>query len=193
MNEHNFRDELLGLQQTDPALQAEHDRRIHEMMEVRLKPLHRGVLLATTVLSVLLFFGFVTAVILSIGKLPWQVPAMFVLGSLFSAGWAVLATRTLRKGTMTRGRESSSTSALVWVFAVFQFILFFGLATQAPAKHAHQGTWMILFSLFFVIAGLGNLILTKIDQSSATTEEQILRLQLRMEQLASGQGKENEA
>lgn len=160
------------------------------MMEIQLKPAHRAVLTATTVLSVVFFFGFIAAIVLSIGKLPWQVPAMFALGSLFSGAWAVLAIRTLRKGAMIRGRESSSTSALVWVFSVFQFILFFGLATQAPAKHAYQGTWMILFSLFFVIAGLGNLICAKIEQSSASTEEQMLRMQLRMEQLAAGKGQE---
>ncbi len=188
MSDRDFRDELLGLQQANPELQAQCDRRIREMMEVELRPIQRAVLFATASVGVLFFLGFAWAAIWAIGRFSWQVPAMFAVGSLLGAAWSLLAVRALRRGRLTRGREWISSSVLVWLFAVAQFMLFFGLGTQANAKHAYQGTWMILFSLFFVIAGAANLIMTKIDQSSAQTEEQILRLQLRMEQLASGKG-----
>jgi hypothetical protein len=188
MNDRNFREELLGLQQTDPELRAECDRRVREMMEVQLRPVPRAVWTASTILSALLFVGFAVAAAWSIGRLPWGASAALGTGSVFGAGLAVLGVSVLRKGRIARNRDANTATFLVWAFSIIQFILFFQAAMIFKGTpNTYVGTWMMLSSLGYLLMGVAFLLGNKIDQAALKTEEQFLRLQLRMEQLAAGQ------
>lgn len=189
MNERSLREEMLELQRADPRLQAEYNRRIREMMENELKPWQKVFAAAAAAGGVAMFLGLGY---LNLLTPPMSLPARVgtTVTMAFALAWTYLALSTLLKGRVTR-IHGNVQAGLVWAFVLFLFI---GTFIQAGASSDKQfGTWAMLHTLGWLVIGAVFVVVNQIRQSALNIQEEILRLQLRLEQMASGSITEQKA
>lgn len=181
MNDCSFRDQLLGLQQTDAQLQAEHDRRIREMMERDMKIWQKVVAVVVALGGVSMFVG-LGYLNLANPQMPLATRAATAATMLFALAWTYLALWTLRRGKITR-MHGATQAGLVWAFVLFLFIGTFVQAGRTSDKDFT--TWAMLHTVGWLVIGAVFVIVNQIRQSTLITQEEILRLQLRLEKIAS--------
>jgi len=183
MEDRNMKKELVALEQVDPELTAERQRRIIELMERKLRPVERISWLLVGVLGIAFFLGFGFVAVYAPSEFPWWGRAGFVSGSLFGMLFAVLAVSIIRRGKIIRNRHPNAAAGLGWAVVVIQFSLLFMFGQRLP--DCNTSTWMMFGSLGFLVMGAAFLTKNQVEQSALKAEEQFLRLELQLADLTA--------
>ena len=183
MEDRNMKKELVALEQVDPELTAERERRIIELMEKKLSPAERISWLLASVMGIAFFLGFGFVAVYAPSEFPWWGRAGFVVGSLFGMLFAVLAVSIIRRGKIIRNRHPNAAAGLGWAAVVILFTLVFMFGQRLPDHNT--STWMMLCSVAFLVMGAAGLTKNWVEQSALKAEEQFLRLELQLADLSA--------
>jgi hypothetical protein len=104
----------------------------------------------------------------------------FAAGALFGIGWAILAIKIFRRGSLDLKKDTWAGTGLMWVFVVF-------MATwcMVTAPNTIVGLRMLICSLVFLVMGVGFLLRYVIEQSELKTREKLLEIECRLAELAA--------
>lgn len=179
MTDRDIRSELLSLQQADPALKAEHDRRIREMMEMELKPSHRVGWIVSGVISVIASVQWAVgaAAVWMSTQSQWPVRVSFIALSVASLMWAILSFSIVRRNRVIRSVH------LPWgiaVLTVLAYVLWIASFLQA----ARTGNLSVAMAgISALIAGGVVIVLYRMEQNAFKVQEEQLRTQLQIADL----------
>lgn len=181
MNDYDVRSKLISLQQTNPTLKAEHDRRIREMMEVELKPGHRRGWLVSGIISFLATAQWAFVAITTWPQVQWPAHTAFVALAVGCMMWAILAMSIVRAGKIVRAVHLPWGIGIITLLAYVLFIMSFA---QAPYTRNLSASIMILFGGLSALVSAGVVIvLYRMDQTKFTLQEELLRMQLQIADL----------
>jgi hypothetical protein len=179
MTDRNIRRELLSLQQTDPTLKTEYDRRIREMMEVELKPAHRRGWIVSGVISILASLQWAAGAVTTwrATQSQWPVHVSFIAVSVASLCWAVLSFSIVRRNRVLRSVH------LPWgigIITILAYVLWITGFLQAE----HTGNLSVAMAgLSALVAGGVVIILYRMEQNAFKVQEEQLRTQLQIADL----------
>ena len=168
------REHLLALEDQDPALRAEYERRLNAMLEVPLSPARRTsavVVLAAAAAMAALFIA-----LLATESAPWKTRGAFAVGLVFAACWAAYAGRILRRGKYHRRTDSTAAANMAWAFSLVTAI---GFALLARDKDP-----FVIFAFLFLLPAAVVLLRTVTEQSELRTREHLLEVEYKLAQLA---------
>jgi hypothetical protein len=172
------RDHLLALENTDPALRAEYERKLNAMLEIPLTPVRRTstvvVLVAAAAMAVLF------TALLATESVPWKTRLAFAVGLVFAGGWVAYALRILRRGTYHRKTDSTTAANMAWVFSLVTAIAF---ALLTPNKDP-----LLMFGFLFLLPAAVILLRTVTEQSELRTQERLLELEYKLARLGESLG-----
>lgn len=184
----NFDEQLLAAQRVNESLRQKYEREVQAMFEKKLSGTNKLLYISVGVLSVALTIGFAIAAVAA-RKLPWEAPAGFALGTVFSAGWALLLFRALRRGRIDLRFDEKAQAGLVWVFIVFMITLLMLMAGRHP--DSVRGVGMVVNGIVFLIGAVVFMLQTGINQSRMKIEERLLEVQLKIAELTEAIKNEN--
>ena len=167
------RDHLLALEEPDPALRAECERKLNAMLEIPLSPVRRAstvVVLAAAAGMAVLFVA-----LLATESVPWKTRGAFAVGLVFAAAWVAYAVRILRRGRYHRKTDSTTAANLAWVFSVVTAVAF---ALHSPDKNP-----FVMFGFLFLLPAAVVLLRTVTEQSELRTHERLLELEYKLTRL----------
>jgi hypothetical protein len=164
-------------------LEAELARRVNDMLEQRLHPVHRAMWLASGLAGIASagLLGYVASSWR--GSVPWQATAGLAAGAIFGIAWAAIAYSIVRRGKIIRNLHPSQIAGWVWAVALVQFIVFSVVAPQA--KHHYVATVGMIDSIGYLVLGAAWLVTNLVSQASLRSEEQFLKLQLQLADMAA--------
>lgn len=167
------REHLLALENEDPALRADYERKLNAMLEIPLSTIRRTgtvvVLVAAAGMAVLF------AALLATESVPWKTRSAFIVGLVFAAAWAAYAVRILRRGAYHRKTDSTTAANMAWVFTMVTAVAF---ALLSPTKDL-----FMIFGFLFVLPAAVMLLRTVTEQSEIRTHEKLLELEYRLARL----------
>jgi hypothetical protein len=182
MGTHSLRDELAALEGFSPTLKAAYERRVREMVERQITAGQRAIWSLVALLSTGLFLGFGYLGLSGIRGMPWEARAGFLAGSLFALAFAVLGGLIVARGRYRPKAHSAIYHGLAWGVTLVTFVLAFQLAPRVTDPY--RGTQMMLLSVGFLVMGLGFLLKNVTEQAALKTQEEMLRLQIQIAELA---------
>lgn len=182
MNNDNFSDRLLSLEETTPAYREKYEREVEAMLEKRLNPVQRFMFVFTTVLALAMVVFFAYAALVLLRELPLVIRASFGIGAVFAAAWAVLSIRILRAGQMNVRAHPNAMTGMTWGFIVILMVIMMLVTGKHP--QAVLSVYMLLNALVFFIGGVAFLLANRIDQSELNMKERLLSLELRLAEMA---------
>ena len=183
MSDQSLRDRLLDLEHQSPELKAKYQKELKKMMEKKLTTFGK-IMAAFSVLLGCFFVVFFSYQALTLPPdLPFLARVGFAVGALFGGAWAVLGIWTLRRGSMNVGRFENTTQGLVFGFVLFMLII--TGVTGAEAQDRIKGLHMILSGLtFFLVFGVPALFNMRINRTETLLREQLLKIELKLAELA---------
>jgi len=183
MNKQSIRDQLLEMEQRTPEYEEKFRKEIKKMMEKTLTPIQR----ISWTLSI--FFGLIFVVLFSyiaitapqefsfIGRM------MFVLGAVYGVAWMSLGIWTLKRKSFNWVRHEKITYGLSFGFVLLMLIGMMLLGGQLEDQVvAIQMTLNGL--IFFLIFGIPALFNLRINRMETTLREHLLKLELKVAELA---------
>jgi cation transport ATPase len=168
------REHLLALEQPDPALRAEYERKLNAMLEIPLSPVRRAstvIVLAAAAGMAVLFVA-----LLATESVPWKTRGAFAVGLLFAAGWVAYAVRILRRGAYHRKTDSTTAANMAWIFSIVTAVAF---ALLSPDKNP-----FLIFGFLFLLPAAVILLRTVTEQSELRTQERLLELEYKLTRLS---------
>jgi quinol-cytochrome oxidoreductase complex cytochrome b subunit len=173
---------LLELDGGGKALPEKYKKEITAMLEKTLSPAQRWAWGLSAVLTSAIagLFAYVAL------TLPRSTPVIarmsFLVGIIFSIGCAILAGTIAKKGKMNIRTDPVKQVGWMWAFLVVMITVTLLVTGQRP--DAVRSIYMVLFGLVFLLFGAIQLVLTKIEQSELNTRERLLKLELRLAEIA---------
>jgi hypothetical protein len=181
-----LRDRLCELEPPDPLLRERYAKELQTMLEKKLSLPMKVFLGLVTVASVVLAV-FLGTLALIHGELPALARAGLAGGAVFALAWAVLAARTLRRGTLQLRTQPAAIAALSWTFAVLLETCFLLLA---PAFPDHFQALLALFCGLVLLIGAGvTMVCTRVQQAELRMQESLLRLEYRLAEITEAGAK----
>ncbi len=186
-SEPRLRDQLCELEPQNPLLRERYTQEIRAMFEKKVTSSMKGVLGAVGLGSVGIaaWLGWHAVVR---DELPGLARVGLAGGALFSAGWAYLCGRALRRGVWELWVQPGATATLAWGAAVLLETCFLVLAPQFPD---HFNALVALFSGLVILVGAGVMIVTaSVQQAQLRTQEGLLRLEYQIAQMSENRSRD---
>jgi hypothetical protein len=181
MTDRNIRSELLSLQQTDPALKADYDRRIREMMEVDLIPAHRKAWLIAGVISVFAALQWAWGAFATWSQVEWPVHVSLIALSVATLCWALLSLSIARRNRVIRAVHLPWGIGIITILAYMLWIMSFMQAGYAQNSALRME--ILVGGLSALVAGGVIIILYRMEQIAFKTQEEQIRTQLQIADL----------
>ena len=187
MKNTNFSDQLLSMEQVNPAFQERYEKEIKKMLEKTLTPIQRisfaisGVLTAAMgcFFVYLAFFG---PTIKGPGTMPILTRGMLGLGTVFAVIWAVMVWKIVAKGKMNRRTFPNTLNSMIWVLqSLVAVILLIGTGSH---PNLVSSVYTAVFGLTFLVFGVATLVTNRVEQCALKTEEKLLGIELRLAEIA---------
>ncbi len=176
-----FRDRLIELEQTTPALRAKYEKEMKAVFEQKLTKPRKVALAASGVMGIGFLMLFGTLAIIAPAEFPLPARLTFAAGAAFGLAWAILAGMIIRRGSFRRIAHSKAFAGLVWGIVVIVAIAAMLLGNEHPSI---VGVTMLCSALVFLVgAGVG-VVASRIEQSEVRTRGKLLELELRLAELA---------
>jgi hypothetical protein len=134
--------------------------------------------LAAVLVGSLAIMVFLAAQALIHAELPLLARLGMAGGAIFSAAWAFLCGRALRRGTWELRIQPAAMAGLSWGFAVLLETCFLVLAPQFPDHF--QATVALFCGLVLLIAAGVMLVCVRVQQAELQMREALLRLEYRI-------------
>ncbi len=175
----SIRDRLLASEKHTPALKEKYEQEIRNMHQKKIGGFHRGVWLTTAVFSIAAGIGFLVFSIIAPPEVHFLARMGLLLGTAFSAGWAVISIKIFRRGSINLSFDQNAISGMSWVFVVFLLTLFFLIAPKDV-----NGVHLILFGLAMLVGTAVQFIGNLVNQSQMKTATTLLEIEYRMAEMA---------
>ena len=187
MNDQSIRDRLLDLEKRTPELEEQFKKEVNKMFEKKLTLSGRIMWIFTTLMGVAFAIGFSYVALISAQELPWLMRVGFAMGAVFGAAWAVLGIWTLKKGSFNWLKHDNAVHGLSFGFVLLLLIILLLLGNQigdrtVAIQMALNG------AIFFLIFGIPALFNIRINRTEASLREQMLKLELKMTEIAEKLG-----
>lgn len=182
MSDTNMRDELLALQHLDPQIEAEFERRIHEMRNVELTSGQRMTWAVGALAGIVLSVKSAYVAMHIVNTMPRLTTIGYSLFALFGLGWTIVAGSIALRGKLARDRDPGRAIDWAFGFVVLQFGVF--LAHTRTVHDKYGGTWMMFLALGWLVVGTAFYVMVQIQRSFLKTEEESLRLRLDIAELS---------
>jgi hypothetical protein len=182
MNNKPIRPRLLEMEERTPELEKRFEEEMKKMLEKQIKPSGRIMWLLTSLVGAyfMIHFSYLAIVIKDV---PWLVRFGFAGGAAFGCAWVALSIRVLNKGSFRMWRDENAIHGLVFGFSLLLLITLLLLGGQA--KDRITGIQLMLSGcIFFIIFGIPSIFNTRINRTESSLREQLLRIELRMAELA---------
>ena len=174
---HNFRNELLAMESTNPTLQERYESEVKAMIEKQLTGTEKAGHILDLVLGIGFLVGFGCVAIFA-GGLPFFARAGFILGCLFGGAIAAMEITILRKGTTNLKVDSIAAAGTAWGFVVIITTLFLLNLDKFP----DPTRMLVVMIIFEIMAGL-LLLKAYIERSEVRTQERLLEIKYQMAEL----------
>ena len=116
-------------------------------------------------------------------ELPWLMRVGFAIGAVFGAAWAALGIWTLKKSSINWLQHENAVHGLSFGFVLILLIIFLLLSNQLEDRT--KAIQMVLNgAVFFLIFGIPALFNMRINRTEASLREQLLKIELKMTELA---------
>ena len=169
---HNFRDQLLTMESINPTLQERYESEVNTMIEKQLMGAEKAGHIFGLALGVSFFAGFGYVAIFLSAELPLFARAVFALGALFGAAFAIMESVILKKGTVNLKVDSVAAAGSAWGFVVITATIFLLNLDKFP-----DPTRILAVTIIFeVMAGL-LLLKAFIERSEVRTQEKLLEVE----------------
>ncbi len=181
-----MRERLLAAEPMDETLKERFEKELAMMLEKKMsRPRKWGsILLVVVMFTQFVFFGWAA---FAADKLPMLARTGFLLGMVFSAAFAVLLIRTLRRGSFNLRTDANTMTGVMWVFMVLLVTLVLLLSSGMENRVA--AIQMVVHVMIFFIMAVTFLLKNIIEQSALTTREKLLELEYRIAELSNGGNK----
>ena len=131
--------------------------------------------------------GFSYVALVSAQELPWLMRVGFAIGAVFGSAWAALGIWTLKKGSINVFQHENVAHALSFGVVLILLIIFLLLGNQIEDRTV--AIQMALNgAIFFLIFGIPALFNMRINRTEASLREQMLKLELKMTEIAEKLG-----
>jgi cation transport ATPase len=175
----DLRERLLNAEHVTPSLKQRYEQEIQAMLERKLTGAARWVWFVTAIASLVFAVWFLTLAVTLPRAFPWPGRLGFVMGSLFSAGWATLGFRVFRRRSLNMKIDTGVATALSWGLPVALVTMF-----MVGAPNDVIGLRMIVSGLVFLVMGAVFLLRHLIEQSELKTHEKLLEIEYRLAEFA---------
>ena len=174
-----FRERLLKLESVTPALRDKYLEEISAMYEKPIAGWQRWTWLAAAVWAVVSAIAFAALAVTLPADFPFLGRLGFAAGTLFAAGWAILAVRVFRRGALNMKVDNAT--ALMMGYAL---MLVIAILLLVMAPNTISGLRMMLNGIFFLIVGATFLFRYIADQSNLQTREKLLEIEYQLAELS---------
>lgn len=186
MNNDNFSDRLLSVEQTTPAFREKYEREVKAMLEKKLTPVQKFVTGFMAVVCLAMFVFFTYAVLVITAGLPILIRASFGIGALFSLAFLIFLVKIVLSGKMNLRTQPNTMTGLVWVFLVIMQTIFMTIGGKHP--ESVSSVFMVLYGLTFLVIGVAILVTRRIELSELNMKENLLGIELRLAELSEKLG-----
>jgi len=187
MNDKSIRDRLLDLEKRTPELEEQFKKEVDKMFEKKLSISGKIIWIFATLMGIAFAVGFSYVALISAQELPWLARAGFVMGAVFGAAWAALGIWTLKKSSINWFQHENAVHGLSFGFVLLLLIILLLLGNQVEDRTV--AIQMALNgAIFFLIFGIPALFNMRINRTEASLREQMLKLELKMTEIAEKLG-----
>ena len=160
---HEFRERLLKAEQATPALRERYEKEMQAMLEKKLTGVRRWVWLGAAAMGVGFTGLFGTLAVVAPAGFPWWGRLIFAAGALFGIGWAILAIRIFRRGSLNLKTDTGAATGMAWGLPILR---------------------MIVSGLVFLVMGAAFLMRHVVELSELKTREKLLEIEYRLAELS---------
>jgi len=182
MNDKSIRDRLLDMEKRNPDLEERFKKEMKKMLEKKLTPFGKIVWALASLFSAAMLIRFSYIAVVS-QNLPWLVRIGFIEGAVFCAAWVALGIWILKKGSMNLVQHANAIHVIVFLFVLLLLINMQILGSQHADKT--RGIQMMLSgAIFFLVFGIPAIFNLRINRTEASLREQLLKIELKIAELA---------
>ena len=180
-----FRDQLIESEPINPTFKEKYEREVKAMLEIKMSKFFRWSYFAGGILALglIAFFTYGALFFKDIQLVhPFWGRIVFAIGAIFSLGWAGLMLWIVKTGVFHLKKHPSAMAGLAWVGIVFMTTIFLVVAAGNP--DSTQSVFLVVASSLFLICAAAGLILTRVGLAELNTRERLLKIELRVAELA---------
>jgi len=177
-----FRDKLLDLETANPTYKEEYERQVKAMVEQKLTGAKKWQIIAFLVLSLCLGLFFGTLAVVAPKGFPLWGRLGFGTGAVFSLSFVAIYVRILKKGSLNLKKDNMELAWTGWGCVVIAGTLVLVFSPRLPDRIV--GVWMLVQTLFFLVAAGVLLLRAFIERSELNTREKLLEIQCRLAELS---------
>jgi len=183
----SLRDQLIESEQFSLNLKEKYEKEVRAMLEIKMSKIFRWSYLVGGILALGLAAFFAYAAMLFKGAMFYKDSQIwgriiFGLGAIFSLVTAGLMIWVAKTGTFHLKKHPSAIAGLAWVGTIFSTTIFLVMAARDP--DSTKSVFIVVASLAFLICASAGLILTRIGLAELDTRERLLKIELRLAELA---------
>lgn len=178
----DFRDQLLGMEPTNPGLKEKYEKEKQAMLEKKVTGWTKFGCIAGLIMGLFFFVFGAAAAIKASPEFPLWARSIFVLGSLFGLLFVVFNGWQLKRGTIDLKNDEVGGAWLGWAFVVI-----IGSITLAFSHRLDDpiiAVKMLVSLLFYLVAGGVMLSKAFIQRSELNTREKLLEIEHQLAELA---------
>ena len=187
MNDQSIRDRLLDMEKRNPELEEQFKKELNKMFEKKLTTSGKIEWILASLGGVAFAVGGSYVAIAFPQELPWLGRVFCMVGAVGGTAWAALGVWILKKGSFNWLEDENSIHVLTFCLMVLFMIILLLLGNQIEdrTKAIHI---MLSGVIFFLIFGLPASFNMRINRTEASLREQLLKIELKMAELAEKTG-----
>jgi len=183
----SLRDRLIESEQFSLNLKEKYEKEIRAMLEIKMSKIFRWSYLVGGILALGVAAFFAYGAMLFKGVMFYKDSQIwgriiFSLGSIFSLAWAGLMLWIAKTGTFHLKKHPSAIAGLTWVGTVLLTTIFLVMAARDP--DSTKSVFIVVASSVFLICASAGLILMRVVLAELNTRERLLKIELRLAELA---------
>jgi hypothetical protein len=194
MKTNNFSDQLLSMEQVNPAFQERYEKEIKKMLEKTLTPIQRisfaisGVLTAAMacLFAYLAIFG---TTVKGPETMASVTRAVLVAATVFCVLWAVISWKIVSAGKMNRRSHPNILNSMTFILQMFIGTILLVAAGMHP--NLVRSVYTAVFGSMMMLGGVAVLLVNRIEQSELNMKEKLLGIELRLAEIAEAQPKKS--
>ena len=122
---------------------------------------------------------FGTLAVVAPAGFPWWGRLIFAAGALFGIGWAILAIRIFRRGSLNLKTDTGAATGMAWGLPILMLTV-----SMVYAPDSIMGLRMIVCGLVFLVMGAAFLMRHVVELSELKTREKLLEIEYRLAELS---------
>jgi len=183
----NLRDGLIESEQFSLNLKEKYEKEVRAMLEIKMSKIFRWSYLVGGILALGVAAFFAYGAMLFKGVMFYKDSQIwgriiFGLSAVFCLVWAGLMLWIAKTGTFHLKKHPSAIAGLAWVGTIFSTTIFLVMAARDP--DSTKSVFIVVASSLFLICASAGFILVRVGLAELNTRESLLKIELRLAELA---------